>query len=485
MAGMQKKFVKNLFFILFLNILIKTFWILGVDRTVQNVVGASEYGFYSSLLSFSFLLNILLDLGITSYNNRNIAQHSHLLKKYFSGIILLRLALAFIYVTISIVAGWILGYNYKQLSLLMVLLLNQALAAFILYLRSNISGLQLFKTESIISVLDRFLMIVFCSIILWSGLFKSIIKIEWFVFAQTMAYLITALITFMIVAQKANFQRLKWDRKFFLVILKQSYPFALLILLMAFYYRVDAVMIERLLTNGKEQAGIYAQAFRLLDAGNMIPYLISVLLFPMFSLMIKNKQSPEELVELAFSFIATPSIILMAFSVFYSEELMGMLYHEHVQASANVFRVVMNCFLALSSVYIFGTLLTASGNLRQLNYIALGGMILNISLNFYLIPRFEAMGAAMASVITQYLTAGAQMLLAHHLFKFQYRWWLFSRYIIFAALTFLIFGYMSRLNDHWIISCIVASFLCLIISFVLYLVKPRSILALIKQPQST
>ena len=140
MAGMQKKFVKNLFFILFLNILIKTFWILGVDRTVQNVVGASEYGFYSSLLSFSFLLNILLDLGITSYNNRNIAQHSHLLKKYFSGIILLRLALAFIYVTISIVAGWILGYNYKQLSLLMVLLLNQALAAFILYLRSNIFG---------------------------------------------------------------------------------------------------------------------------------------------------------------------------------------------------------------------------------------------------------------------------------------------------------------------------------------------------------
>ena len=85
---------------------------------------------------------------------------------------------------------------------------------------------------------------------------------------------------------------------------------------MAFYYRIDAVMIERLLTNGAEQAGIYAQAFRLLDAGNMVPYLLSVLLLPMFAFMIRNKQSLEELVELAFSFIATPAIILMAFSFF-------------------------------------------------------------------------------------------------------------------------------------------------------------------------
>ena len=114
MAGMQKKFVKNLFFILFLNILIKTFWILGIDRTVQNVVGASEYGFYSSLLSFSFLLNILLDLGITNYNNRNIAQHSHLLKKHFSGIILLRVTLAVVYFIVSFAAGWILGYDARQ-----------------------------------------------------------------------------------------------------------------------------------------------------------------------------------------------------------------------------------------------------------------------------------------------------------------------------------------------------------------------------------
>ncbi|MFI5220594.1 MAG: polysaccharide biosynthesis protein, partial [Bacteroidia bacterium] len=62
---MQKKFITNLGFLLFLNLLIKPFWILGIDRSVQNTVGAEIYGQYYALFNFSFLLNILLDIGIT------------------------------------------------------------------------------------------------------------------------------------------------------------------------------------------------------------------------------------------------------------------------------------------------------------------------------------------------------------------------------------------------------------------------------------
>ncbi len=75
---MQKKFLTNLGLLLFLNLLIKPFWVLGIDRSVQNAVGAEDFGFYFSILNFSFLFNILLDLGITNFNNRNIAQNSHL-----------------------------------------------------------------------------------------------------------------------------------------------------------------------------------------------------------------------------------------------------------------------------------------------------------------------------------------------------------------------------------------------------------------------
>ena len=98
---MQKKFVTNLAFLLAINLLIKPFWILGIDRAVQNTVGAAHYGSYAALFNFSFLFNILLDLGITNYNNRNIARHSHLLQKHVSGIIVMRMLLAVFFFIVS------------------------------------------------------------------------------------------------------------------------------------------------------------------------------------------------------------------------------------------------------------------------------------------------------------------------------------------------------------------------------------------------
>ena len=236
---MQKKFITNLAFLLFLNLLIKPFWILGIDRAVQNTVGAESYGLYSALFNLSFLFNIILDVGITNYNNRNIAMHNHLLEKHLSGIIMLRLVLAFAYTIISLSVAWLLGYQGMQLWMLLVMLINQALISFILYLRSNIAGLQLFRIDSMISVLDRAIMIIICSLLIWGHVAGDQFRIEWFVWAQTLAYVITATITFIIVAKKAKLRKLQWNPTFFYIVLKHSYPFAILILLMTFYNRIE------------------------------------------------------------------------------------------------------------------------------------------------------------------------------------------------------------------------------------------------------
>jgi len=478
---MQRKFITNLAFLLFLNLLIKPFWILGIDREVQNTVGAQAYGLYAALFNFSFLFNILLDVGITNFNNRNIAQHNHLLNKHLSGIIFLRMVLSVIYFIVSIGIALILGYKGDQLWILAVMLLNQALISFILYLRSNIAGLHFFKTDSVISILDRLIMIIVCGVLLWGNVTDSPFKIEWFIWAQTSAYVATALITFLLVASKAELNRLSWNPKFFMVILKQSYPYAILILLMTFYNRIDSVMIERILPNGAEQAGIYAQAYRLLDASNMIAYLFSGLLLPIFSLMIKKKQSLIELTELSFSLIAVPAMILMSLCFFFSNEIMGLLYHQHVDQSAIVFSLIMSCFLAISSVYIFGTLLTANGNLKYLNIIASLGMLFNICLNLYLIPRFEAKGAAFASLITQYITAGLQIFLAHKVFKFKFQWGLASKYLVFLALCLGLFYLLHQFaGNHWLSYIIAGGFVCIGLSLIMLLIKPREMFRLIK-----
>jgi len=418
---MQRKFLTNLGLLLFLNLLIKPVWIFGIDLNVQRTVGVSDYGFYFVILNFSFLFNIVLDLGITNFNNRNIAQNNHLLNKHFSGILVLKLIFGVVYFLLAFFIAMVLGYSAAQFRLLGWLALNQFLLSFILYLRSNISGFLMFKTDSMLSVLDRLLMILFCGLFLFGNITDLPFRIEWFVYSQTAAYGITALTAFIIVVKKAHFRKLNWNWPFFLMIMKQSFPFALLVLLMTFYNRLDPVMLESLLPEkiGNEQAGIYASGFRLLDAANMIAYLFSVLLVPIFSKMIKNKQPVEKILKLSFTLIITLAVIVAFGSFFYSSELIGVLYDAHIESSTQVFRYLILGFIAVATSYIFGTLLTANGSLKQLNFIALTGLVINLLLNFFLIPYFMAVGSAIASLVTQFTMALAQVIFVQRIFKFR------------------------------------------------------------------
>ena len=157
---------------------------MGIEPAVQNAVGNAGYGEYFILFNFSFLLNIILDFGVTNFNNKNIAQNNHLLTKHFSSLFTLKLALGVLYLVITIIMGTVMGYEYRYMKLLFILAINQFLISMIAYLRSNLLGLHLFKTDSFVSVADRVIMIGLCLMLLgrWFGLEISIMT---FVYAQT------------------------------------------------------------------------------------------------------------------------------------------------------------------------------------------------------------------------------------------------------------------------------------------------------------
>ncbi len=478
---MKRNFVINLCFLLFLNILVKPFWIFGVERSVQNIVGAEEFGIYFSLLNFSLLLNIILDMGITNFNNRNIAQNRNLLDKSFSNLLALRLVLAVVYTVISMAVALCIGYEWRQLKILSILIVNQFLQTLTLYLRSNVSGLQMFKTDSMLSVLDRLLMIVFCSILVWGHIFDTPIKIEWFVLTQTASYLITALVAFFIVLSKTTHFRLNFQLKYFIAFLKQSFPYALLILLMAFYNRIDSVMLERILPDGKEQAGIYAQAFRILEAASMFAYLFSVLLLPMFAKMIKEKSNVEGLSKTAFVLIFVPAIALMCVCMFFSRDIMELMYIDHVEVSAVVLSVLMVGFVGICITYIFGTLLTSNGSLKYLNIMAACGMVLNIGLNFIFIPKYGVVGAALSSMITQLATGISQYIIAFKVFKFRFNLKFTIGLILFVATSVAMTYFATMLSLNWfVISCCVLV-ACAIIAVIFRIFDIKSVLVMLKE----
>ena len=447
---MKRKFVTNLILLLSLNLLIKPFWIFGIDRTVQNMVGDESYGMYFALFNFSLLLNILLDVGITNFNNKNIAQHNFLLKKHLSNIIGLKFMLAIVYAVFSLVVAAIIGYGKIQFHLLFFLIFNQFLISFTLYLRSNISGLHLFRTDSILSVLDRSLMIVLCSVLLFTTYFRVHFTIEWFVYAQTVAYLLTLLITFIIVLNKSGKISLRFNPRFFIVFLRKSYPYALLILLMSFYNRIDGVMLERLLTEplGKQQAGIYAQAFRLLDAVSMFGVMVAGLLLPIFAKMIKHREPVEQLIKLSFTFLFVTAVVVAVSSIFYDIEIMEVLYHSNTEHSSEILGILMTGFIGIATTYVFGTLLTANGSMKQLNWMAFTGMVINVSLNLLLIPRYQAFGSAYASLFTQIVTAGAQVILATVIFKLKPNYPFIIKLLAFACVT-VVLALISEQFGNW------------------------------------
>ncbi len=414
---MQKKFIINLFFLIGINLLVKPFWIFGIDRTVQNVVGAADYGLYFAVMNFSFLFGFMLDFGLTGFNNRSVAQHEHMAGKYTGSILGMKSALALFYALISFVAAFLIGYDTLHFKLLIWLGINQILSSFILFLRSNISGMQMFKTDSLLSVLDRLLMIVFFSVLLWGNVFNVSINIFYFASFQTLSYLITFLIALFIVLRKIKLSKIKWNTKLNIVLFRQSLPFAVLTFLMLFYYRVDSVMIERLLPQGSMHAGIYASAYRILDAFGMFSYLFSVILLPFFSRLMSKKQDVGPFMQLSAILLLSSAMMVSAVSLFNADLIMNWLYKEHVTESARVLQILMFTFIPVSSVYIFGTLLTAWGSMKKLNIIALCGVILNIGLNLLLIPQFLERGAAWSALITQSLVAISQIVLSFILVK--------------------------------------------------------------------
>ncbi|HWB64556.1 MAG TPA: oligosaccharide flippase family protein, partial [Chitinophagales bacterium] len=260
---MRRKFATNLAFLITVNLLVKPYFIFGIDRVVQNKVGPDAYGAYFVALNTSFLLSIVLDFGITNFNNRAISRNNKRLGEYLVNLLMIKFFLSIIYFVLTFVTGWATNFDSVKMTMLFYLALNQIILSLILYLRSNIAALQMFKTDSVLSTLDRLLAIAFCMGLIYLPAFKSSFNIMWFIYAQLAGLLITTVVALIIIIRKSVIKFSFWKGKYTRMILLKSAPFATLTLLMGVYYRIDAVMIARIYPNGDHEAGIYAASFRL------------------------------------------------------------------------------------------------------------------------------------------------------------------------------------------------------------------------------
>lgn len=343
----QRQFLTSLTLLLLLNLLIKPLYLLGIDAEVQERTGPEEYGLFFALMNFAFLFNILADFGISNRNARESAIDGGFSLEQAAYAAGARILLAFCYLGITLSAGYFAGYSGDALVLLLVLAFNQVLASLILYYRSFLSGMHFFTSDSIISVLDRFIMILVAGLLLMKS---RDFEVEWLAWIQTAAYGITAATAHILLRKKGLATGIKFNPARSAAIVRKSLPYALLVSMMMVYNRTDGVMLERMLKDGGIEAGIYARSYRIFEALSMVAYLFAVLLLPIFSRALQQGTPIRAVGSRALELLVFGSVSAAAIAWFYPETVLSWRYEEPSLQSAEVFRWLMLGFVAALSL---------------------------------------------------------------------------------------------------------------------------------------
>jgi hypothetical protein len=117
--------------------------------------------------------------------------------------------------------------------------------------------------------------------------------------------------------------------------------------------------------------------------------------------------------------------------------------------ASNIYGVIMFGFLGTTLMYVFSTLLTANGSLKQMNIIAASGIVLNATLNIILVPMLMAKGSAFTNLVTQLSTGIAYLLMAQYIFRFRINYIYLGKLLLYVLLVLSAAAGSRYLTGRW------------------------------------
>lgn len=404
----HSKFYSSLLLLIILNAIIKPFWIFGIDRQVQNITGAAEYGTYFSLLNLSIVFGFLLDWGLTNFINRELAAKKTELLQQLGSLLLLKILFAVLYTAIVILVAALSGV--KRWDILIGVMAIQFLTFLFLFLRNIITANQWFKTDAWLSVLDKSLMILLSGGFIFLPLIFGTITIEKFLLTQVASTSIAVVVVlFILYSNKIIFKTPKLSF-FTQSVVVSVLPFAFVVFLMSVHVRADGFLLERIHPEGAHEAGIYAAAYRLLDASNMIGYLVASFFMPFIARLWSESQPLEKTILQTRHLQLMFAVTIAAIAIILAPWLQKILYHRDDEYSIKVLRWCLPVLIGYSFVQVYGTVMTATGSVVAFCYLNLAAVSINIILNLILIPRYGAFGCCVSALCSQAFLAMATMI---------------------------------------------------------------------------
>jgi len=387
-------FLKGLSWLVALNVIIKPVWIFGIDRQLQNTIGHETYGSYFSILNLSIVLSFIMDAGITNRLNRQLASGKTAdIKK----MLWLKCLLSIVYLII-IYAVCLLS-AIEKFDIVLLVCGIQILTSFLLFFRGLLTAEQQFIKDAWVSVIDKLLMILIAGALFYLPFYSSAITLTIFLWIQMGCTAATLFIAFGFTANNFYKNQLFTESSFH--IFRSSLPFIIIILLMSVHNRLDGFLLERLHMNGAYEAGVYASAFRLLDAGNMVGYLAASFLVPYVARNLKTSLIIEKIVLSLRHVLILFSLLIASFIIVFADWVRELLYPAIADYASSILVFTIAVLPAYYLTHIYGSLLTAAGELKTFIRIIFASVIINVIINLFFIPEYGAIACCMAALISQ------------------------------------------------------------------------------------
>jgi O-antigen/teichoic acid export membrane protein len=270
-------------------------------------------------------------------------------------------------------------------------------------LRWTLKGLERFGIEAVSLLFERTLLLVLCL-----GVLKAGHGVHGFVLAFLAVRLVdtTALVAYVqrrVLPLTPHFDGPLWSDLF-----RKGLPFAYAGAMITLVFQVDTVILEKL--RGAIEVGWYGSPVLVLEGLTLVPRILGYALIPTMAAWAASR--PEVVAELyrrGSKYLLLVGLPIGAFGLLESDRFVAILFGPTYAPSAAAARLLLPAatFMFLSN---FGeTVLACVNRWGTIVVVSTMALVVNVALNFALIPRMGFVGAAWATLVTEalYFLAGA------------------------------------------------------------------------------
>ncbi len=397
-AGVIRELIRSVSWLGAANVVVKPLWFFFMTVMCARTLGASGYGIMTTAISLGGLGSLLTDLGTSRFSVREVSRDRSQASTYFSNFLALRLGLSLAAFGATMAWGSAIGYSGSTFIALVFASIYSLMLSLTDYSRSFFQSFQRLDLDGLSIVLEKLLVVGIGAAVLMRSQ-----DVAWTLAGMALGMTMTAWLSMYWVSHKfAHFQRsiITWAfvrQKLFLAL-----PLGLTGTFAAIYYRTDTVMIAAYL--GDIPAGQYGLAFRVMDALNLLPVIVSFsVLFPRLSHAWHAGLGFEfrRLILIGLAGLALSSLLLAALLATFAADIVPALTADpSYDPAISALRILawtypFNCLHSLLSVT-----LVAVDELRYLAWATFLSVVLNIGLNVYLIPGMGIDGAAYTTMLS-------------------------------------------------------------------------------------